>query len=128
VIPGLTGKSEMIVREEDLAGRLGDVPVEVLSTPRLIQLLETAAIEAIRDHLSADQVSLGTEMRIRHLSATPLGMKVTANALLKGVENNRLFFLVDAYDEKEKVAEGEHERILVSKERFLEKVKKKRAR
>lgn len=128
MIPGLTGKSEMIVREEDLAGRLGDVPVEVLSTPRLIQLLETAAIEAIRDHLSADQVSLGTEMRIRHLSATPLGMKVTANALLKGVENNRLFFLVDAYDEKEKVAEGEHERILVSKERFLEKVKKKRAR
>ncbi|HUL23275.1 MAG TPA: hotdog domain-containing protein [Thermodesulfobacteriota bacterium] len=128
MIPGLTGKSEMIVREEDLAGRLEDVPVEVLSTPRLIQLLETAAIEAIRDHLSADQVSLGTEMRIRHLSATPLGMKITANALLKGVENNRLFFLVDAYDEKEKVAEGEHERILVSKERFLEKVKKKRAR
>jgi len=128
VIPGLTGKSEMIVKEEDLAGRLGDVSVDVLSTPRLIQLLETAAIEAIRDHLSTDQVSLGTEMRIRHLSATPLGMKVTANALLKGVENNRLFFLVDAYDEKEKVAEGEHERILVSKERFLERVKKKRAR
>ena len=127
MIPGLTGKSEMIVKEEDLAGRLGGVPVDVLSTPRLIQLLETAAIEAIRDHLSADQVSLGTAMRIRHLSATPLGMKVTANALLKGVENNRLFFLVDAYDEKEKVAEGEHERILVSKERFLEKVKKKRA-
>jgi len=128
VIPGLTGKSEMIVKEEDLAGRLGDVSVDVLATPRLIQLLETAAIEAIRDHLSADQVSLGTEMRVRHLSATPLGMKVTANALLKGVENNRLFFLVDAYDEKEKVAEGEHVRILVSKERFLEKVKKKRAR
>ena len=128
MIPGLTGKSEMIVKEEDLAGRLGDVSVDVLSTPRLIQLLETAAIEAIRDHLSTDQVSLGTEMRIRHLSATPLGMKVTANALLKGVENNRLFFLVDAYDEKEKVAEGEHERILVSKERFLERVKKKRAR
>jgi len=128
VIPGLTGKSEMIVKEEDLAGRLGDVPVGVLSTPRLIQLLETAAIEAIRDHLSADQVSLGTEMRVRHLSATPPGMKVTANALLKGVENNRLFFLVDAYDEKEKVAEGEHVRVLVSKEQFLEKVKKKRAR
>ncbi|HVP78802.1 MAG TPA: hotdog domain-containing protein [Thermodesulfobacteriota bacterium] len=128
MIPGLTGKSEMIVKEEDLAGRLGDVPVGVLSTPRLIQLLETAAIEAIRDHLSADQVSLGTEMRVRHLSATPPGMKVTANALLKGVENNRLFFLVDAYDEKEKVAEGEHVRVLVSKEQFLEKVKKKRAR
>ena len=127
MIPGLTGKSEMTVKEEDLVSRLGDIPISVLSTPRLIQLLEAAAVEAIRDHLSGDQVSLGTEIRIRHLSATPLGMKVTANALLKGVENNRLYFLVDAYDEKEKVAEGEHERILVSKERFLEKVKKKRA-
>ena len=127
MIPGLTGKSEMIVKEEDLVSQLGDVPVEVLSTPRLIQLLETAAIEAIRDHLLGDQVSLGTEINIRHLSATPVGMKVTANALLKGVKKNRLYFLVDAYDEKEKVAEGEHERVIVSKDRFLEKVKKKRA-
>jgi fluoroacetyl-CoA thioesterase len=127
MIPGLTGKCEMIVKETDLVSQLGDVPLDVLSTPRLIQLLETAAIEAIRDHMLGDQVSLGTEMRIRHLSATPLGMKVTANALLKGVEKNRLHFLVDAYDEKERVAEGDHERILVSKERFLQKVEKKRA-
>jgi fluoroacetyl-CoA thioesterase len=127
MIPGLTGKSEMVVKEEDLVSQLGAVPLDVLSTPRLIQLLETAAIEAIRDHMPGDQVSLGTEVRIRHLSATPLGMKVTANALLKGVEKSRLLFLVDAYDEKEKVAEGEHERILVSKERFLQKVEKKRA-
>ena len=127
MIPGLTGKAEMVVNEEDLVSKLGDVPFAVLSTPRLIHLLETAAIEAIRDHIPEDQVSLGTEVRIRHLSATPLGMKVTANALLKGVDKSRLLFLVDAYDEKEKVAEGEHERILVSKERFLQKVEKKRA-
>jgi fluoroacetyl-CoA thioesterase len=127
MIPGMTGKSEMIVKEEDLVSQLGDFPVDVLSTPRLIQLLETAAIKAIQDFIPTDQVSLGTEVKIKHLSATPLGMKVTANALLKGVEKNRLFFLVDAYDEKEKVAEGEHERVLVSKERFLQKVEKKRA-
>ena len=127
MVPGLAGKSEMIVKEEDLVRQLGELSVDVLSTPRLIQLLETAALEAIRDHMPEGQVSLGTEINIRHLSATPVGMKVTANALLKGVEKNRLHFLVDAYDEKEKVAEGEHERILVSKERFLEKVKKKRA-
>jgi len=125
MIPGLTGRCEMIVKEEDLVSQWGGVPVNVLSTPRLIQLLESAAIEAIRDHMPGDQVSLGTEIKIRHLSATPVGMKVTANALLKGVEKNRLHFLVNAYDEKEKVAEGDHERILVSKERFLEKVKKK---
>jgi fluoroacetyl-CoA thioesterase len=126
MVPGLTGKSEMIVKEEDLVSQLGDVIVNVLSTPRLIQLLEAAAIDAIQDFISTDQVSLGTEVKIKHLSATPLGMKVTANALLKGVEKNRLLFLVNAYDEKEKVAEGEHERVLISKDRFLQKLDKKR--
>jgi predicted thioesterase len=127
MVPGLTGKSEMVVKEEDLVDKLGDVPVAVLSTPRLIQLLESAAVDAIREFIPSDQVSLGTEIKIKHLSATPLGMKVTASALLKRVEEKRLFFLVDAYDEKEKVAEGEHERVLVSKERFLQRVEKKRA-
>ena len=117
----------MVVKEEDLVSQLGNVPVAVLSTPRLIQLLETAAVDAIREFIPSDQVSLGTEVKIKHLSATPLGMKVTGNALLKRVEENRLFFVVDAYDEKEKVAEGEHERVLVSKERFLQRVEKKRA-
>ena len=126
MVPGLTGESEMIVKKEDLVSQLGDVPVDVLSTPRLIQLLETAAIEAIRDLIPGDQLSLGIGVKIKHLSATPVGMRVTANALLKGVDKNRLLFLVDAYDEKEKVAEGEHERILVSKEQFLQKVEKKR--
>jgi fluoroacetyl-CoA thioesterase len=126
MVPGLTGKSEMIVKEEDLVSQLGDVTVNVLSTPRLIQLLEVAAIDAIQDFIPTDQVSLGTEVKIKHLSATPLGMKVTANALLKGVEKNRLLFLVNAYDEKEKVAEGEHERVLISKDRFLQKLDKKR--
>jgi fluoroacetyl-CoA thioesterase len=128
MVPGLTGKSEMVVKEEDLVSQLGNVPVAVLSTPKLIQLLEAAAVDAIRDFIPLDQVSLGTEVRMKHLSATPLGMKVTANALLKSVEKNRLLFLVDAYDEKEKVAEGEHERVLVSQEKFLQRVEKKKAR
>ncbi len=128
MVPGLIGKSEMIVKEEDLISKLGGMTVDVLSTPRLIQLLEEAAIEAIREFTQSDQWSLGTQVRIKHLSATPLGMKVTAHALLKEVNKNRLLFLVDAYDEKEKVAEGEHERILVSRERFLQKVESKRQR
>jgi predicted thioesterase len=127
MVPGLIGKSEMVVREEDLVTKLGNIHLDVLSTPRLIQLLETAAIEALRDYMPSNELSLGTEMKIKHLSPTPLGMKVTAHALLKGVDKNRLFFLVDAYDEKEKVAEGEHERILISKEKFIQRVAKKRA-
>ena len=126
MVPGLIGKTEMVVKKEDLVSRLGGVEVDVLSTPRLIQLLEAAAIDAIQDYIPSDQLSLGTQVKIKHLSPTPPGMKVTAHALLKEVDKNRLFFLVDAYDERDKVAEGEHERILVSKERFLQKVEKKR--
>jgi len=123
---GLIGTSEMLVEEEDLVSQPGGIDVEVLSTPRLIQLMEAAAMRAIRNYITPDQLSLGTQMRIRHLSPTPRGMKVTAHALLKEVEGNRLLFLVDAYDDVEKVAEGEHERILVSKDRFLQRVEKKK--
>ena len=126
MVPGLSGKSEMVVKEEDLVSRLGNVNVEVLSTPRLIQLLEAAAIQAIQEFLPSNQLTLGTEVKIKHLSPTPLGMKVTAHALLKEVKQHRLSFVVDAYDEIDKVAEGEHERLVVSKERFLEKVSRKK--
>lgn len=127
MIPGLAGKSEMTVSKEDLASQLEGVAVDVLSTPRLVQLLEAAAIEAIKEFITAEQLSLGTWVKIKHLSPTPLGMKVVAHALLNAVDKNRLIFIVDAYDEKEKVAEGEHERIIVPKERFFQKVEKKRA-
>jgi fluoroacetyl-CoA thioesterase len=126
MFPGLSGMSEMTVERGDLVSQLGEMAVDVLSTPRLIQLMELAAVNAIREHIPSDRVSLGTQVNIKHLSATPLGMKVTAHALLKAVEGNRLIFIIDAHDEKDKVAEGEHERILVSKERFLQKVESKR--
>ena len=116
----------MTVKEGDLVSHLVGIDVNVLSTPRLIQLMEEAAINAIQDVIPPDQLSLGTQVNIKHLSATPLGMKVTGHAILKEVHKNHLLFLVDAYDEKEKVAEGEHERVLVSKEHFSQKVKKKR--
>jgi len=127
MIPGLMGKSEMTVKEGDLVSHLGGIDVSVLSTPRLIQLMEEGAINAIQDVIPPDQLSLGTQVNIKHLSATPLGMKVTGHAILKEVHKNRLLFLVDAYDEKEKVAEGEHERVLVSKEYFSQKIDKKRS-
>jgi fluoroacetyl-CoA thioesterase len=127
MLPGLSGKSEMTVKNEDVVSQLGGIEADVLSTPKLVQLMEAAAIEAIQTFIPSDQLTLGTQMKIKHLSATPLGMKVVAHALLKEVNKNRLLFLVDAYDEVEKIAEGEHERVIVSKERFLEKVSKKRA-
>lgn len=127
MITGLMGKAEMIVKEEDLASRLGGLSVDVLSTPRLIQLMEEAAIHAIQDLIPPDQISLGIQVKIKHLAATPPGMKVTSHAILNEIHKNRLVFLVYAYDEREKVAEGEHERILVSGERFAQKLREKRS-
>ena len=124
--PGLMGKSEMVVKKGDLVSRLRGMTIDVLSTPRLIQLLEAAAIEAIQGFLQPGQMTLGSLLKIRHLSPTPLGMRVTAHAVLREVDERRLLFWVDAHDELEKIAEGEHERILVSRERFLQKVEKKR--
>ena len=112
--------------EKDLVSRLGGVTVQVLSTPRLIQLLEEAAVDAIREFLGPDQMSLGSLVKIKHLSPTPLGMRVTAHAILKEVDERRLLFWVDAHDELEKVAEGEHERVLVSREKFLLRIEKKK--
>ena len=126
--PGLMGKSEMIVREEDMVSRTGEVTLAALSTPRLIKLLESSAVAAIQGFIGLDQISLGTSLKVRHLAATPLGMRVTAHAVLKEVDDRRLVFWIDAHDELEKVAEGEHERILVSRERFINKVEKKKAR
>jgi len=117
----------MIVGEGDLVRRLGKIDMDVLATPRLVQLMEEAAVQTIQEFIPPEQLSLGTQVKINHLSPTPLGMKVIARALLKEINGNRLFFLIDAYDEVEKVAEGEHERVLVSKERFLQKVNRKRA-
>ena len=128
MLPGLIGKSEMVVKEEDLVSRLGHGAVDVLSTPRLIQLIEMAAIEAVQGFIPPDQLSLGTQVKVKHLSPTPLGKKVTAHALLKEVDKNRLLFLVEAHDEMEKIAEGEHERILVPKERFLQKIERKKGK
>jgi fluoroacetyl-CoA thioesterase len=124
--PGLMGKSEMIVSEGDLVCRLGGVTVRVLSTPRLIQLLEAAAVDAIQEFVGPGQMSLGSLVKIRHLSPTPLGMRVTAHAILKEVDGRRLLFWVDAHDGLEKVAEGEHERVLVASEKFLLRIEKKK--
>ncbi len=118
----------MIVKEEDVVSRLGHVSLDILSTPRLIQLLEAAAVDAILPYLSSREMTVGTYMKVRHLAPTPIGMEVTAHALLREVDGRRLFFIVDAYDRTEKVAEGEHERLVVAKDQFFERVERKKGK
>jgi len=122
---GLKGKKEMVVERKDLASFVGNIGADVLATQRIVVLMERAAMNAIEGFLPEGKMTVGTMINMKHLAATPLGVRVRAEASLTEVDGRRLFFEVMVYDEFEKIAEGENERFIVSVDRFLEKVKEK---
>ncbi len=126
--PGLAGEIEIVVQAEDTADALGNKGVLVLATPRLVCLLEDAAITAVRAHLEPGTGTVGTRLDVKHLAATPVGMRVRARAVLREVDGRRLVYDVEAHDEVEKIAEGTHERFLISQARFLDRIAAKAQR
>ena len=125
---GQKGKEKMVVERQDLASMMGNIGAEVLSTHRVVLLMELAARNAIKDRLPDGMMTVGTFIRIQHFAASPLGAKVRAEALLKKVEGRKLVFDVIALDEFEKIAEGENEQLMVSINNFLDRVERKRVR
>jgi predicted thioesterase len=84
--------------------------------------METAAMQLVAPHLPEGDVSVGTLVHVRHLAATPIGQQVRATAELVEIDGRRLRFAVEAYDEKQKIGEGQHERVVVNLERFLSRL------
>ena len=125
---GLKGQEEMVVGHQDLASVMGNIGAEVLSTHRVVLLMELAARNAIKDCLPEGKMTVGTFVRIQHLAATPLGSKVRAEASLREIDGRRLVFDVAVYDKFEKIAEGENEQLIVSIDNFLARIKKKNVR
>ena len=126
IVPGLIGQIEMVVHEENTARYLGSGNVAVLATPEMIRLMEKAAVAAV-DHLLPDGYrTVGVELNVRHLAATPVGMRVRAQAELTDTEGHKLTFRVEAFDEAEKIGEGAHRRVVIDVEGFKERVKAKR--
>ena len=125
---GLVGRSELLVGEEHTAPRVGSGRVHVLATPVMINLFEAAALDALDRHLPPGYQSLGTRLDVRHIAATPVGMKVFAEARILKVENRTVFFRVEARDEKELIGDGEHERVVVNVEKFDQRVQRKHAK
>lgn len=111
--PGATAEVGDTVTEDKTAHAMGHAGVHVLATPFVIGLLEEAAGAVIHPHLPAGAGSVGTMVEMRHLAATPVGMKVRAKATLLETDGRRFLFSVEAWDEKEKIAEGRHERFVV---------------
>jgi fluoroacetyl-CoA thioesterase len=123
--PGLCGQTEMVVEEKDLASVMGNVGADVLSTHCVVLLMELASRNAVEDHLGQGQIVVGTWIGIRHLAAVPKGFKVRAESRLTEIQARKLTFEVAAYDRYEKIAEGRNELLIVSVDRFIERVKRK---
>lgn len=118
------GKSYTVkikVEEKDTAASVGSGTLNVLATPKMIALMEEAAYKCVGECLESGSTTVGTLMSAQHLSATPVGMEVTATATVIAVEGRKIEFKVEAYDEAGKIGEGTHERFIVFAEKFLSK-------
>ena len=119
---GLKAEVSTVVEREDTALEVGSGSLLVYATPCMVALMEGAACEAIADCLPDTKTSVGTELNISHLSATPVGLEVRAEAEVTAVDGNTITFQVSAFDEAGKIGEGTHKRVIISTQKFLDKV------
>ena len=119
---GMKGEVSTLVEREDTAEAIGSGLLLVYSTPCMVALMEGAACEAIAEAIPEEKTTVGIELNISHLAATPVGMEVRAEAEVISIENNTVIFQLNAYDETGKIGEGTHKRVVISSQRFLEKV------
>jgi fluoroacetyl-CoA thioesterase len=124
--PGITGEVNYKVEYKDTAANYGNSGVEVLATPVMLGLMERAAITAIQPYLNEGSSSVGSNLNVSHLAATPVSMKVKFLAELQKVEGKKLTFKVEAFDEFDKIGEGTHERFIINLEKFLKKAAEKK--
>ena len=115
---GLKGVAQTMVNEESSAEKFAKPMVPAFATPMLVSLMDSAAINAVKDYLPEGYITVATKISIVHIAATPLGMAVTAEATLVDIFQNRLAFEVAAFDEMEKVGEGTVERYIIDLEKF----------
>ena len=118
---GMKGTVSTSVEREDTAREVGSGDLLVYATPCMVALMEGAACEAIAEALSDSQTTVGTALNIEHISATPVGMDVRAEAEVTEVAGKVITFAVTAYDEAGPIGNGTHKRVIVNSQKFLEK-------
>jgi fluoroacetyl-CoA thioesterase len=120
---GAKGAFTLVVTPEHLANRFKDAILPpVLATPLMILAMENAALNAIRNYLEPGETALGTAVDIRHIAATPVGQRVTAEAEVTRVEDRRIVFAVTARDDVEEIGKGTHERMVVDLRRLTQRL------
>ena len=124
---GLTKQIQRMVEEQYTATHVGSGQAAVLATPVMIAFMETAAMEAVQDHLPAGHQTVGVHVDVRHIAPTPVGMKVTVTAALIKAEGRLLTFQVTAHDEQETIGTGTHQRAIIDLARFQGRVQAKKS-
>ena len=122
---GKKNEVSVTVTEQLLACHVGSGEVRVYATPMMISLMEQAASGCVKELLEEGQTTVGVNMNVSHVAATPCGMKVTASAEVTAWEGRSITFAVKAYDEAGLIGEGTHSRVVVTKERFEQKAQSK---
>ena len=120
---GVKGEQIVFVNETNTAKAYGSGLIDVFATPAMVGLMENTAHTSVQEFLPQGMVTVGIEINVKHIKATPLGMKVTCNSVLEKVEGKRLFFNVEAFDEVGKIGEANHIRYIVNAIKFVEKLK-----
>ena len=123
---GIKNEIEFLVTERISAKTLGSGDVDVLATPVIAVFFEKAAKECVRGWLEDGETTVGTNINVNHISPTPIGMKVRCIATLIDQDKRNLKFKVEAYDEVSLVATGEHSRVIVNYDKFLDKANSKK--
>ncbi len=122
VAPGATAEATLAVTPDRTAHAMGNTGVHVLATPFLIGLLENACAAVLHPHLPPGAGTVGTMVEVRHLAATPVGLTARARATLLETDGRRYLFAVEAWDDRDRIAEGRHERFVVAdRAKFLER-------
>lgn len=118
---GIKGTAVVLAEEKNSAAAMGSGSLRVFATPAMAALMEKAACNCLSEYLENDETTVGTELNIRHTSATPIGMNVRAEAVLTAVSGREFTFEIRAYDESGEIGVGEHKRFLVIGEKFVSK-------
>ncbi len=118
---GMRGEVSSLVEREDTAREVGSGDLLVYATPCMVALMEGAACEAIAETLQENQTTVGTALNIEHISATPVGLEVRAEAEVTAVEGKVITFSVKAFDESGEIGRGTHTRVLINSQKFLER-------
>ena len=126
IVPGIRGEKTLLVATENTAAVLGSGCLPVFATPAMITLMELCAAESVGELLDEGFSTVGTGIDIKHLSATPVGMRVRCETELVEVDRRRLVFRCRAYDEAGLIGEGTQERFIVENAKFMAKVEQKK--